>query len=173
MNIDILDGMEHILFKRDVCWLLQYCPDGSEISNLCNPFFLGLVDDDEPILVKRVHFETNGNGEDRGVQFLSIRYTQRLAEAGINSSVGSRGDSYDNALAESFNGLYKTELIHYEGPWRGPDDVEWATLTYVHWFNHTRLHGEIGMQPPAEHEHAYSSQTIPAETAGTQPKKSL
>ena len=67
MNIDILDGMEHILFKRDVCWLIQYCPDGSEISNLCNPFFLGLVDDDEPIIVKRVHFETNGNGEDRCV----------------------------------------------------------------------------------------------------------
>ena len=67
MNIDLLDGMEHILFKRDVCWLLQYCPDGSEISKLCNPFFLGLVDDDEPILVKRVHFETNGNGEDRCV----------------------------------------------------------------------------------------------------------
>ena len=67
MNIDILDGMEHILFKRDVCWLIQYCPDGSEISKLCNPFFLGLVDDDEPILVKRVHFETNGNGEDRCV----------------------------------------------------------------------------------------------------------
>ena len=67
MNIDILDGMEHILFKRDVCWLIQYCPDGSEISNLCNPFFLGLVDDDEPIIVKRVHFETNRNGEDRCV----------------------------------------------------------------------------------------------------------
>ena len=59
--------MEHILFKRDVCWLLQYCPDGSEISNLCNPFFLDLVDDDEPIIVKRVHFETNGNGEERCV----------------------------------------------------------------------------------------------------------
>ena len=67
MNIDILDGMEHILFKRDVCWLIQYCPDGSEISKLCNPFFLGLVDDDEPILVKRVHFETNRNGEQRCV----------------------------------------------------------------------------------------------------------
>lgn len=105
---------------------------------------------------------------DRGVQFLSIRYTERLAEAGINASVGSRGDSYDNALAESFNGLYKTELIYHEGPWRGPDDVEWATLTYIHWFNHTRLHGEIGMQPPAEYEHAHYSQTRPAETAEPQ-----
>jgi len=105
---------------------------------------------------------------DRGVQFLSIRYTERLAEAGIDASVGSRGDSYDNALAESFNGLYKTELIYHEGPWRGPDDVEWATLTYIHWFNHTRLHGEIGMRPPAEYEHAYYSQTRPAGTAEPQ-----
>jgi putative transposase len=110
---------------------------------------------------------------DRGVQFLSIRYTERLAEAGINASVGSRGDSYDNALAESFNGLYKTELIYHEGPWRGPDDVEWATLTYIHWFNHTRLHGEIGMQPPAEYEHAYYSQPRPAETAEPQQTTSL
>ncbi len=110
---------------------------------------------------------------DRGVQFLSIRYTERLAEAGINASVGSRGDSYDNALAESFNGLYKTELIYHEGPWRGPDDIEWATLTYIHWFNHTRLHGEIGMQPPAEYEHAYYSQPRPAETAEPQQITSL
>jgi len=75
VNIDILDGLEHILFKRDVCWLLQYCPDGSEISKLCNPFFLGLIADDEPILVKRVHFETNGNGEQRCV--LTAMFPQR------------------------------------------------------------------------------------------------
>ena len=66
-------------------------------------------------------------------QFLSIRYTERLAEAGIEGSVGSKGDSYDNALAESFNGLYKTELIYHEGPWKNADDVEWATLTYIEW----------------------------------------
>jgi putative transposase len=89
---------------------------------------------------------------DRGVQYLSIRYTERLGEAGAVTSVGSRGDSYDNALAESFNGLYKTELIHKDGPWRGLDDVEYATLDYVDWFNHRRLHGEIGMVPPAEFE---------------------
>jgi putative transposase len=83
-------------------------------------------------------------------QFLSIRYTERLAEAGIAGSVGSKGDSYDNALAESFNGLYKTELIYHEGPWKNADDVEWATLTYIDWFNNRRLHGEIGMIPPAE-----------------------
>ena len=79
---------------------------------------------------------------DRGVQYLAIRYTERLAEAGVVASVGSRGDSYDNALAESFNGLYKTEMIRKRGPWRGLDDVEYATLEYVDWFNHRRLHGE-------------------------------
>jgi putative transposase len=89
---------------------------------------------------------------DRGVQYLAIRYTERLAEAGVVPSVGSRGDSYDNALAESFNGLYKTELIRHRGPWRGLDDVEYATLEYVDWFNHRRLHGELGMRPPAEFE---------------------
>ena len=76
---------------------------------------------------------------DRGVQYLSIRYTERLSEAGIEPSVGSRGDSYDNALAETVIGLYKTELIHHEGPWRGLDDVEYATLEWVAWFNTQRL----------------------------------
>lgn len=95
---------------------------------------------------------------DRGVQYLAIRYTERLAEAGAVSSVGSRGDSYDNALAESFNGLYKTELIRHAGPWRGLDDVEYATLEYVDWFNHRRLHGELGMIPPAEFEATFVHQ---------------
>ena len=94
---------------------------------------------------------------DRGVQYLSIRYTEHLADAGVVASVGSRGDSYDNALAESFNGLYKTELIHRRGPWKNVEDVEWATLTYVEWFNNRRLHGEIGMIPPAEHEFRYAT----------------
>ena len=80
---------------------------------------------------------------DMGVQYLSIAYSESLAENDIVASVGSRGDSYDNALAESFNGLYKWELIHRQGPWRGLDDVEFATMTYVDWFNHHRLHGEI------------------------------
>ena len=99
---------------------------------------------------------------DRGVQYLSIRYTERLAEAGAVASVGSRGDSYDNALAESFHGLYKAELIHRRGPWGSVEDVEWATLGYVEWFNHRRLHGEIGMVPPAEFEQSYYRQTRPA-----------
>ena len=92
---------------------------------------------------------------DRGVQYLAIRYTERLAESGAVASVGSRGDSYDNALAESFHGLYKTELIRHEGPWRGLEDVEFATLEYVDWFNHHRLHTELRMVPPAEYEASY------------------
>ena len=105
---------------------------------------------------------------DRGVQYLAIRYTERLAEAGAVPSVGSRGDSYDNALAESFNGLYKTELIRHRGPWRGLDDVEYATLEYVDWFNHRRLHGELGMLPPADFETAYYQQLAPAVLASSQ-----
>lgn len=92
---------------------------------------------------------------DRGSQYLSIRYTERLAEAGIEPSVGSRGDSYDNALAESVIGLYKTEVIYRKGPWRGRDDVEYATLNWVDWFNNRRLLSSIGWVPPAEHEESY------------------
>jgi putative transposase len=80
---------------------------------------------------------------DRGVQYLSVRYSERLAANDIVASVGSKGDSFDNAMAESFNGLYKWELIYRHGPWRGLDDVEFATMTYVDWFNYRRLHGQI------------------------------
>jgi putative transposase len=89
---------------------------------------------------------------DRGVQYLSIRYTERLAQNGVVSSVGSRGDSYDNAMAESIIGLYKTELVRNRGPWRGLDDLELATLEWVDWFNHRRLFHELGRIPPAEYE---------------------
>lgn len=105
---------------------------------------------------------------DRGVQYLAIRYSERLAQAGAVTSVGSRGDSYDNALAESFNGLYKTELIRRHGPWRGLDDVEFATLEYIDWFNHRRLHTQTGMVPPAEFEAHHYRQTVTATTAATQ-----
>ena len=88
---------------------------------------------------------------DRGSQYLSIRYTERLAEAGAVTSVGSRGDSYDNALAETIIGLYKTELIRRRGPWKGIDEVEYATLEWVDWFNHRRLLEPIGYVPPAEY----------------------
>ncbi len=103
---------------------------------------------------------------DMGVQYLSIRYSERLAANDIVASVGSKGDSYDNALAESFNGLYKWELIYRQGPWRGLDDVEFATMTYVEWFNHRRLHGTITRDAdyttPAAHEVAYYRQNTPA-----------
>ena len=95
---------------------------------------------------------------DRGSQYVSIRYTERLAEAGIEPSVGSRGDSYDNALAETINGLYKTELIHRRAPWKTRESVELATLEWVHWFNHIRLLEPIGYIPPAEAEANYWQQ---------------
>lgn len=89
---------------------------------------------------------------DRGVQYLAIRYTDRLLEAGIDSSVGSRGDAYDNALAESINALYKAEVIYHEGPWKGLEDVEYATLEWVAWYNSQRLMEPLGYVPPAEYE---------------------
>ena len=95
---------------------------------------------------------------DRGCQYLSVRYTERLAEAGIEASVGSRGDSYDNALAETINGLYKAEVIYRRGPWKNVDEVEYATLEWVDWFNHRRLLEPIGNVPPAELEAAYYRQ---------------
>lgn len=95
---------------------------------------------------------------DRGVQYVSIRYTERLAEAGIEPSVGSVGDSYDNALAETINGLYKAEVIHRRPSWRTREEVEWATLKWVDWFNNRRLLEPIGNIPPVEAEAAYYSQ---------------
>ena len=95
---------------------------------------------------------------DRGSQYLAIRYTERLAEAGIEPSVGSVGDSYDNALAERVIGLFKTEMIRRRGPWQGLEAVEFATLEWVHWFNHHRLLGPIGHIPPAEAEARYYEQ---------------
>ena len=92
---------------------------------------------------------------DRGVQYVSIKYTERLAEAGLEPSVGSVGDSYDNALAETINGLYKAEVIHRRGPWRSMEAVEYATLEWVDWFNNRRLLEPIGNIPPAEAETAY------------------
>ena len=92
---------------------------------------------------------------DRGSQYVSIRYTERLAEAGVEPSVGSVGDSYDNALAETINGLYKAEVIHRRGPWRSCEAVEFATLEWVDWFNNRRLMEPIGNIPPAEAEERY------------------
>jgi transposase InsO family protein len=99
---------------------------------------------------------------DRGGQYLSIRYTERLAEAGAVTSVGSRGDSYDNALAETIIGLYKTELIRRRGVWKGIDEVEYATLEWVDWFNHRRLLEPIGYVPPAEFEAPFQREEGPS-----------
>ena len=86
-------------------------------------------------------------------QYSAIRYTQRLAEAGVVASVGTTGDSYDNAMAEAFNSLFKAELGRNKVPWKNIDDLEIAVAEYIDWFNYRRLHGEIGTIPPVEHEH--------------------
>ena len=98
-------------------------------------------------------------------QYVSIRYSERLAEAGIEPSVRSKGDSYDNALAETINGLYKAELIHRRGPWKTKESVEFATLEWVSWFNHHRLLEPIGYIPPAEAEANYYRQLASQATA--------
>jgi putative transposase len=103
---------------------------------------------------------------DRGSQYLAIRYTERLAEAGAACSVGSRGDSYDNALAETIIGLYKTELIRRRGPWKGIDEVEYATLEWVDWFNHRRLLEPIGHIPQADFQTAHYQREMAHHTAG-------
>lgn len=110
-------------------------------------------------LEQALHARQVGEGlihhSDRGVQYLSIRYTERLQEVGVEPSVGSTGDSYDNAMAESIIGLFKTEVIHARGPWRSLDAVEYATLEWVDWFNNRRLLEPIGYVPPAEFEQEY------------------
>ncbi len=103
---------------------------------------------------------------DRGVQYLSVRYTQRLADEGAVASVGSKGDSYDNALAEAVNGLYKAELIGPRGPWRTAGQVELATLEWVQWWNTRRLHGALDHIPPAEHETLYYRQLEQSKEVG-------
>ncbi|MGI3213162.1 integrase core domain-containing protein, partial [Roseovarius tibetensis] len=102
---------------------------------------------------------------DRGVQYLSIKYSERLEEARIGASVGSVGDSYDNALAETINGLYKAEVIEHEGPWRGKKDVELATLDWVHWYNEKRLYGPLGYISPATAERNFSNADLTAKIA--------
>ena len=102
---------------------------------------------------------------DRGSQYLSIRYTERLAEAGIDTSVGSVGDSYDNALAESIIGLFKTEVINFLGPWKSVGQVEWETLKWVSWYNTERLHSAIGYVTPQEAEEAFFADLSATEKA--------
>ena len=104
---------------------------------------------------------------DRGVQYRAVRYTQRLADEHAVASVGSVGDSYDNALAEAFNSLFKAELIRNKGPWRSINDIEIAVAEYIDWFNHRRLHGELGHVPPAEYEARHSAPQTPTALVGT------
>lgn len=103
---------------------------------------------------------------DRGVQYVSVRYTERLSEAGVVASVGSVGDSYDNAMAEAFNSLFKAELVRNKGPWNGISDLELAVAEYVDWYNHRRLHGELGFIPPVEHEAAHAATISARQPAG-------
>ena len=122
-------------------------------SSLATDFVLDALE--QAIYDRRGDLEDLVHHSDRGTQYLSMRYTERLADADIAPSVGSRGDSYDNAMAESIIGLFKTEVIHLKGPWRHLEAVEFATLTWVDWFNTRRLLEPIGYVPPAEYEAAY------------------
>lgn len=126
---------------------------GWRVSNTMSTDFV--LDALEQALYDRRPTESLTHHSDRGSQYVSIRYTERLAQAGIEPSVGSRGDSYDNALAETINGLYKAELIHRRAPWKTRASVELATLEWVAWYNHQRLLGSIGYIPPAQAEEAY------------------
>ncbi|WP_371317351.1 IS3 family transposase [Alcaligenes faecalis] len=135
---------------------------GWRVSNTMSTDFV--LDALEQALYDRRPTDTLTHHSDRGSQYVSIRYTERLAEAGIEPSVGSRGDSYDNALAETINGLYKAELIHRRAPWKTRAAVELATLEWVAWYNHQRLLGSIGYIPPAQAEEAYywtQSESVP------------
>jgi putative transposase len=98
---------------------------------------------------------------DRGVQYVAVRYTERLAQAGAVASVGTTGDSYDNAMAEAFNSLFKAELVRNKGPWTGINDLEIAVAEYIDWYNHRRLHGELGLTPPVEYEINHHHTTTP------------
>jgi putative transposase len=98
---------------------------------------------------------------DAGSQYTSFRYSDRLVDAGISASIGTVGDSYDNAMAESLNGTYKAELVHLHGPWRTRRTLETATINWIYWYNETRLHSELGDMPPAEHEYRHY-QPVPA-----------
>ena len=148
--VPIWAGFAYVAFVTDVFSrkIVGWRVSGSLRSDLA-------LDALEQALGERGEVEKLIHHSDRGVQYLSIRYTDRLAEAGIEPSVGSVGDSYDNALAETIFGLFKAEVIWRNGPWRDIGDVELATLEWVHWFNHRRLLSSIGNIPPAELEAMY------------------
>jgi len=123
---------------------------------------------EQALWTRKGPFDQLVHHSDRGVQYLSLRSTERLVDAGIATSVGSRGDSYDNALAETVNGLYKAELVYRRGPWRGREDLELATLEWVDWFNHRRLFGALDYVPPAAYEASHSRDSPLLTVTGTQ-----
>ena len=149
-------GFVYVAFVIDV---FARCIVGWRVSSSLRTDFV--LDALEQAIYQRCGDETTDliHHSDRGSQYLSMRYTERLADAGINPSVGSRGDSYDNALAKSVIGLFKTEVIQRKGPWRHAEAVEFATLRWVDWFNNRRLLEPIGYVPPAEYEAQYYEST--------------
>ena len=154
-------GFVYVAFVIDV---FSRCIVGWRVSNSLRSDLA--LDALEQALHARPHGDELVHHSDRGVQYLSIRYTERLAQAGIERSVGSVGDSYDNALAETVIGLFKTEVIRLRGPWRNIDEVEYAVLEWVDWFNKRRLLEPIGYVPPMEFEAAYYRTLNPAAVAG-------
>jgi transposase InsO family protein len=155
-------GFVYVAFVIDV--FARYIVGWRVSASLATDFVLDAL---EQAIYDRcgTHVETQLHHSDRGTQYLSMRYTERLAEAGIAPSVGSRGDSYDNAMAESIIGLFKTEVIQRRGPWRHLEAVEFATLAWVDWFNTRRLLEPIGYVPPAEYEAQYEAQLEAEATA--------
>lgn len=150
-----LQGWQYVAFVIDVYarWIVGW----RQSSSMRTDFVLDAL---EQALYDRQPERADAliHHSDKGSQYVSIRYSERLAEAGIEPSVGSRGDSYDNALAETINGLYKAELIHRRAPWKTKESLELATLEWVSWFNHHRLLEPIGYIPPAEAEENYYRQ---------------
>ncbi len=147
--------MVYVAFVIDVYarFIVGWCVSRTAHAGFVLDALEQAIHDRRPVNDKLIHHS------DRGSQYLSIKYTERLAEAGIEPSVGSVGDSYDNALAETINGLYKAEVIHRRGPWRSFEAVEFATLEWVDWFNRRRLLEPIGFIPPAEAEANYYAAT--------------
>ena len=149
-------GFVHVAFIIDVFarfivgWNVSYSPNAKMVLDAL----------DQAIISRNPDPNTLTHHSDRGVQYLAIKYTERLEEAKIEPSVGSVGDSYDNAMAETINGLYKTEVIEHEGPWLEKADVEFATLEWVDWFNKKRRFGPIGYISPAQAERDYYDSLI-------------
>ena len=159
-------GFVYVAFVIDV---FARCIVGWRVSTTMHTDFV--LDALEQALYARQPWRDGGltHHSDRGSQYVSIRYSERLAEAGIEPSVGSTGDSYDNALAETINGLYKAEIIHRRGPWKTREAVELATLEWVSWFNNKRLLEPIGYIPPAEAEANYWRQQQQASSTTKRP----